>query len=61
MTSHLDTEASNSKDIDEIERVGGALLNGMSYAFDILTKNKVTDAKHNQMAERIEQVRQIYR
>ncbi|PFX27644.1 Polycystic kidney disease protein 1-like 2 [Stylophora pistillata] len=55
MTSHLNTEASNSKDIDEIEMVGGALLNGMSYVFDILTKNKVTDAKHNQMAERIEQ------
>lgn len=61
MTNHLDTETRISEDIDEIQMTGGALLNGMSCVLNILTKSKATDTKHNQPAERIDQVRQFYR
>lgn len=57
MTSHLNTEASNSEDVDVIQIIGNGLLNGMSYVLDILTTGEVTDANQtNRLNERDKQV-----
>ena len=43
MTNRLKTEARHSQDVDVIQQVGAGLLSGMSYVFNILTKDEPTD------------------